>query len=58
MLDAAWHLDPSEQPELAMFACAIAVHCDCGEHAVAVTVERDFVERGIDLTFGRASRRL
>ena len=58
MLDAAWHLGPSEQPELAMFSCAIAVHCDRGEHAVAVTVERDFIERGIDLRFGRACLRL
>ena len=58
VLDAAWFLEPSEQPELAMFSCAIAIHCDRQAHDVAVTLERDFAERGIDLKFGRACVRL
>ena len=55
MLDAAWHLEPSEQPTLAMFSCAIAIHCDRGEHDA---LEQDFVDRGIDLKFGWACLRL
>lgn len=58
VLDAAWFLQPSEHPELAIFTCAIAIHCDREAHDVAVTLERDFAERGIDLKFGRACVRL
>jgi hypothetical protein len=58
ILDAAWYLEPSDQPQLAMFSCAIAIHCDRDAHDVAVTLERDFVDRGIDLKFGRACIRL
>lgn len=58
VLDVAWQLSPSEHPELAMFSCAIAVHCDRGEHELAIKLERGFSERGIDLKFGRACLRL
>ncbi|MGH3111642.1 MAG: hypothetical protein ACRDQT_12085, partial [Gaiellaceae bacterium] len=58
VLDAAWYLEPSEQPELAIFSCAIGIHCDRRAYDVAMTLERDFADRGIDLKFARACVRL
>jgi hypothetical protein len=41
-----------------MFSCAIAIHCDREAHDVAVKLEQGFVDRGVDLKFGRACLRL
>lgn len=57
-LDLAWHLAPGERVELEMFACAVAIHCDRGEHELALKLERSFVERGIDLRLALAFERL
>ena len=57
-LDLACQLSPGEGAELAIFASAIAIHCDVGEYELAVKLERSFAERGIDLRLARASLRL
>lgn len=57
-LDVAWHLSPSEGPELEMYACAVAIHCDRGDYTRAVKIERSFAERGIDLRLALAFERL
>ncbi len=57
-LDLACQPSPGEGAELAVFACAIAIHCDVGEYELAVKLERSFAERGIDLRFALVSLRL
>ncbi len=57
-LDLACELAPGERAELAVFACAIAIHCDVGEYELAVKLERSFAERGIDLRLALACLRL
>ena len=48
----ASELSADPRAELAVFTCAIAVHCDRGEHDVATKLERQVVASGIDLRFG------
>jgi hypothetical protein len=57
-LDLAWHLSPREAIELEMYACAVAIHCDRGDFKRALTIERSFAERGIDLRLALAFERL
>jgi hypothetical protein len=57
-LDLACQLSPCEGAELAIFACAIAIHCDVGEYELAVKLERSFAERGIDLRLALVCLRL
>jgi tetratricopeptide (TPR) repeat protein len=57
-LDLACQLSPGERAELAVFACAIAIHCDVGEYELAVKLERSFAERGIDLRLSLVCLRL
>ena len=57
-LDLAFDLSPDESVELAVFACAIAIHCDVGEYELAVKLERSFAERGIDLGLALVCLRL
>ena len=57
-LDLACQLSPGEGAELAVYACAIAIHCDCRDYELAVMLEGLFAERGIDLTFALACLRL
>jgi hypothetical protein len=57
-LDLAWHLSPGESVELEVFACAVAIHCDRGEHELALKLEQSFCERGIDLRLALAFERL
>ena len=57
-LDLAWHLSPGEAASSQLFACAIAIHCDCGEYELALKLERLFAERGIDLRLALAFQRL
>ena len=57
-LDLACQLSPGESAELAVFACAIAIHCDVREYELAVKLERSFTERGIDLRLALACIRL
>jgi hypothetical protein len=57
-LDVAWHLSPGEGAELAMYACAVAIHCDRGDFKRALQIERSFTERGIDLRLALAFERV
>jgi hypothetical protein len=57
-LDVAWHLSPGDAAELAVFACAVAIHCDREQYQRALNLERSFVKRGIDLRLALAFERL
>jgi hypothetical protein len=58
VLDTAWlQLEASEHAELAMFTCAIAIHCDREDLDIALKLERDLADRP-DLKFARACLRL
>jgi ParB-like chromosome segregation protein Spo0J len=57
-LDAAWELRPSEKTRREAFTCAIAAHCDLGQHVVAEVVEREQAARSVDEAFARQALRL
>lgn len=58
VLDLASELLGDPRSELAVYTCAIAVHCDRSEHEVAIKLERQVVAGGVDVKFGLACRRL
>jgi hypothetical protein len=57
-LDVAWHLCPGDSAELAVYACAVAIHCDRGQYQRGLNLERSFVRRGIDVRLALAFERL
>jgi hypothetical protein len=57
-LDVAARLPAEHRAELAIYTCAIAIHCDRSEHDVAVELERQVVAAGVDRKFGFACLRL
>jgi hypothetical protein len=58
VLDIVCSLEPSQETQRSAYTCAIALHCDLGQHDRARSIEREQARRSIDRDFARAALRL